>query len=183
MSQPRATRDQPPLAALARRSRRALGRVPAPAWVAALALVVAVAAFALGRASAPQPSFALAPAHVALPARATLVRREEYLAERVQNWYYVVPGATHAGLTAFYRARLTSDGWTCFRAMTSTNITRDGKAYSGSSVYMTALRGTMKAQIYTADQEYGAFLLQDDLPAGAIGLKISLEVTDKPVCV
>ncbi|HEY7984666.1 MAG TPA: hypothetical protein VID73_10895 [Ktedonobacterales bacterium] len=170
----------PPLAALARWRRRALGGAPALALVGAL--VVAVAAFALGRGSAPEP-FALAPAHVALPARATLVRREEYVAERVQNWYYVVPGATHAGLTAFYQARLASDGWTCFRAMTSTNITRDGKTYSGSSVYITALRGTMKAQIYTADQGYGAFLLQDDLPAGAIGLKISLEVTGKPVCV
>jgi hypothetical protein len=171
-----------PLAPLDRWRRRVFGRVSGPAWVAALIVVVGMAAFAVGRASAPEP-FAPAPAHVALPPHAQLVRREEYLAERVQNWYYVVPDATHAGLTAFYRARLAGDGWTCYRAMTSTSITRDGKAYTGSSVYITALRGTQKAQIYTADQEYGAFLLQEDLPANAIGLKISLEVAQKPVCV
>jgi hypothetical protein len=158
------------------------GRVPGPVLAAALIVVVGIAAFAAGRASAPEP-FALAPARVALPPQAQLVRREEYLAERMQSWYYVVSGATHAGLTAFYRARLAADGWTCFRAMTSSSITRDGKAYTGSSVYITALRGTQKAQIFTGDQEYGAFLLQEDLPANAIGLKISLEVAEKPVCV
>jgi hypothetical protein len=120
---------------------------------------------------------------VALPAQARLVRREEYIVERVQNWYYVVPRATHDGLTAFYRGRLAADGWTCFRAMTSRDITREGKSYTGSSVYITALRGATRAQIYTADLEYGAFLLQAHLPADAIGLKISLEVTDQPVCV
>jgi hypothetical protein len=191
MSHPRTAQGAPsprtdasrPLAALARWRQRVLGRVPALAQVITLALVVAVVAFAAGRGSAPQPSFASTPAHVALPARAQLVRREEYLTERVQNWYYMVPGATHAGLRAFFQARLAGDGWICFRAMTSSNITRDGKAYSGSSVYITALRGTMKAQIYTADQAYGAFLIQDDLPDGAIGLKISLEVSAKSVCV
>lgn len=48
---------------------------------------------------------------------------------------------------------------------------------------MTALRGNTKALIYTADQEYGAFLLQDDLPANAIALKISLEPADNASCV
>jgi hypothetical protein len=170
------------LATLARWYRRLFARVPALAPVIALAALVAIAAFAVGRAGAPE-EFAPAPAHVTLPAHARLVRREEYITERVQSWYYVVPGATHAGLTAFYRARLAGDGWSCFRAMTSSNITRDGKTYTGSSVYITALRGAMRAQIYTADQGYGTFLLQEDLPADAVGLKISLEVTDKPVCV
>ncbi len=182
MSQPRARTGASPLAALDRWRRRVLGHVPVLAQVAALVVLAGVVAFAVGRASAPE-AFAPVPAHVALPAHARLVRREEYIAERAQSWYYVVPGATHIGLAAFYRAQLARDGWTCFRAMTSTNITRDGKAYTGSSVYITALRGTMRAQIYTADQEYGAFLLQDDLPANALGLEISLEVTDKPVCV
>jgi hypothetical protein len=171
-----------PLATLVQWRRRVFGRVPAPALVAALIAVVGIAGFAAGRASAPE-LFAPAPAHVALPPHAKLVRREEYLAERVQNWYYVVPGTTHDGLAAFYRARLAGDGWTCYRAMTSTSITHDGKAYTGSSVYITALRGAQEAQIYTADQEYGTFLLQEDLPANAIGLKISLEVAQKPVCV
>jgi hypothetical protein len=67
--------------------------------------------------------------------------------------------------------------------MTLTNITRDGTAYSGSSVYMTALRGTTKAQLYSADQDYGAFLLQDDLPKNAIALTISLEAVDSTRCV
>jgi hypothetical protein len=171
-----------PLAALGRWRRHVLGRVPALAQVAALVTVVGVVAFAVGRASAPE-AFAPQPAQVALPPHAQLVRREEYIDERVQSWYYVVPGSTHAGLTAFYRERLAGDGWTCFRDTTSTSITRDGKAYTGSSVYITALRGALKAQIYTADQGYGEFLLQDHLPADAIGLKISLEVANTPVCV
>jgi hypothetical protein len=162
--------------------RRVFVRVPALVQVVALVAVVGIAAFATGRASAPEV-IAIQPAHVALPAHAQLVRREEYPDARVQNWYYAVPGATHVGLTAFYRARLADDGWTCFRAMTSTNITRDGKAYTGSSVYITALRGDMKAQIYTGDQAFGEFLVQEHLPADAIGLKISLEVSEQPVCV
>jgi hypothetical protein len=170
------------LAALDGWRQRILGRVPALAQVVALVALAGVAAFAVGRASAPE-AFAMQPAHVALPARAQLVRREEYVDAREQRWYYVVPGQTHAGLTAFYQARLANEGWTCFRAMTSTSITRDGKSYTGSSVYITALRGDMKAQISTADQAYGEFLLQHDLPASAIGLEISLEVSEKPVCV
>jgi hypothetical protein len=152
-------------------------------WVfAALLLLVAAGAFALGRSSAPVPFDQQMPPHVGVPAHATLLRREDYPADHIQNWYYAVPGTSHEALTAFYRAQLSQDGWHCFQAMTSTTITQDGKAYSGSSVYMTALRGDTKAQIYTADQEYGAFLLQHDLPENALALKISLEVTDNTAC-
>lgn len=153
-------------------------------YIAAAPLVLmAIGAFLVGRTTAP-PSFdQQLPPNIAVPAHARLVRREDYLQEHVQNWYYAVPGTSHAALTAFYRAQLAHDGWTCFRTTTSTSITVAGKAFSGSSVYITALRGTAKAQIYTADQDYGAYILQDDLPDHAIALKISLETEDKPTCV
>jgi len=149
----------------------------------ALLVLVATGAFLLGKGVTPASFDQQLPPHVGVPAHASLVRREDYPQAHVQNWYYTVPETTHEALTAYYHAQLSQDGWSCFRSMTSTNITRDGKAYSGSSVYMTALRGNTKAQIYTADQEYGAFLLQYDLPENAIALKVSLETTDNTNCV
>lgn len=151
--------------------------------VALIVLVVATGAFLLGKSSAPAGFDQQLPAHVGVPAHASLVRREDFLQKDIQNWYYAVPGASHETLTSFYQSELSRDGWHCFRSTTSINMTRDGKTYTGTSVYMTALRGNTKAQIYTADQEYGSFLLQDDLPDDAIALKISLETTDKPTCV
>jgi hypothetical protein len=155
----------------------------APWLFMGLLALVAVGAFLLGKGDTPVSFDQQLPSHVAAPPHASLVRREDFLQEHIQNWYYAVPEASHEALTAFYHAQLSQDGWNCFRAMTSTNMSRDGKAYSGSSVYMTAARGNTKAQIYTADQEYGAFLLQDDLPENAIALKISLETTDNTNCV
>lgn len=151
--------------------------------VGLLMLVIATGSFLVGRSSAPAGFVQQPPAHVGVPARASLVRREDFPRKDLHNWYYAVSATSHESLTAFYRSELSRDGWYCFRSMTSINITRDGKAYSGKSVYMTALRGNTKAQISTADQEYGSFLLQDDLPDDAIALKISLETTDKPTCV
>lgn len=153
-------------------------------WLSlALVVLVVTGAFLLGRSSAPASFDQQLPPHVGVPTHASLVRREDFLHEHVQNWYYAVPATSHEALTAFYRTQLSRDGWSCFRSMISLNMTRDGKTYSGTSVYMTALRGHTKAQISTADQEYGAFLLQDDLPEHAIALKISLEMTDKTNCV
>jgi hypothetical protein len=149
----------------------------------ALLVLVATGAFLLGRSSAPASFDQQRPPHVGVPAHARLMRREDYLQAPIQNWYYAVPGASHAALTAFYHSQLSQDGWHCFRSTLSISIIRDGRAYSGSSVYMTALRGNTKAQIYTADQEYGAFLLQDDLPENAIALKISLETAGNTSCV
>ncbi|HEX9070268.1 MAG TPA: hypothetical protein VF807_15970 [Ktedonobacterales bacterium] len=157
--------------------------IRSPWLIAALLALVGVGAFSVGRASAPTGFEGQLPPHVGVPAHATLVRREAYLQESAENWYYAVAGSSHAALTAFYRVQLSQDGWTCFRSQVSTDITRDGKAFSGSSVYMTALRGNTRAQISTADQGYGAFLLQDDLPENSIALKISLEATTAPVCV
>lgn len=157
-------------------------------WFSSVALVVLVVlvasgAFLLGRNTAPASFDQQVPAHVGVPAHATLVRREDFLQGHVQNWYYAVPATSHEALTAFYRDQLSHDGWSCFRSSTSVSITHDGKAYTGSSVYMTALRGHTKAQISTADQEYGSFLLQSELPEHAIALKVSLMTTDKPTCV
>lgn len=145
--------------------------------------LVATGAFLLGRSTAPASFDQQLPPHVGVPAHASLVRREDFPQEQIQNWYYAVSATSHEALTAFYRSELSHDGWSCFRSTTSINMTRDGKTYSGTSVYMTALRGNTKAQIYTADQEYGTFLLQDELPEHAIALKISLMAKDKPVCV
>ncbi len=151
--------------------------------LAALVVLVAAGAFLLGRNTAPASFDQQVPPHVGVPAHASLVRREDFPQDHIQNWYYAVPATSHEALTAFYRSQLSQDGWYCFRSSTSVSIVRDGKAYTGSSVYMTALRGNTKAQVYTADQEYGSFLLQDDLPDHAIALKVSLMTKDKPTCV
>jgi hypothetical protein len=153
-------------------------------WLSvALLVLVASGMFVVGRSTAPASFDQQLPPHVGVPAHARLVRREDYLQARVQNWYYAIPGASQQALTTFYQDQLSRDGWSCFRSSTSINMTRDGKVYSGTSVYMTAWRGTTKAQIYTADQEYGAFLLQDDLPDNAIALKVSLEIEERAQCV
>jgi hypothetical protein len=149
----------------------------------ALLVVAAAVAFWLGRSTTPASFDQQLPPHVGVPAHARLVRREDYIQDHIQNWYYAVPGTSHTALTAYFHTQLAHDGWHCFRAMTSTNMTVAGQAYSGSSVYITALRGTTKAQIYTADQQYGSYLLQDDLPANAIALKISLETAPTATCV
>lgn len=167
------------LALLRRGSQRPLVFVTLPTLV----VLVAAGTFLLGRSTAPASFDQQRPPHVGVPAQARLVRREEFLDDRVQNWYYIVPGATHTQLTAYYRDQLAHDGWACFRTMTSSNITQDGKTFTGASVYITALRGNTMAHIYTADQEYGAFLLQHDLPEDAIGLKVSLETKDTVTCV
>jgi hypothetical protein len=166
---------------------RALARwgVRSPSFGVALLFLalIATGAFFLGRTTAPASFDQQLPPRVGVPAHARLVRREDYLQLHIQNWYYAIPGTTQTALTAYYHDQLARDGWRCFRAMTSTNITVAGHAFSGSSVYITALSGTTKAQIYTADQEYGSYLLQDDLPDQAIALKISLELEAKPTCV
>ncbi len=185
------TQDSPARVALLDASRSVIGflrqgsrsRWFSMALAALVVLVAAGASFLLGRNTAPTSFDQQVPSHVGVPAHASLVRREDFLQEHVQNWYYAVPATSHEALTAFYRSQLSQDGWYCFRSSTSIGIMRDGKAYTGTSVYMTALRGNTKAQVYTADQEYGSFLLQDDLPEHAIALKVSLMTKDNPTCV
>lgn len=108
--------------------------IRSPWLVVVLLVLVATGAFLLGRSSAPASVDQQLPPHVGVPAHARLVRREDYVQAHIQNWYYAVPGASHAALTVFYHAQLSQDGWHCFRSTTSTSIIRDGKAYSGSSV-------------------------------------------------
>ncbi|HEY7835363.1 MAG TPA: hypothetical protein VIG30_17440 [Ktedonobacterales bacterium] len=151
--------------------------------VVPLVLVVAAGAFFLGRSLAPASAAQPLPTYVALPPHAQLAWYDHFAQAQVEDWTYTVAGATNASLAAFYQASLPRDGWGCVRTMTMTDIVREGTAYTGTSVYLTALRDGMKAQIYTADQAYGGFLLQDDLPAHAVALKISLENADQAKCV
>jgi hypothetical protein len=122
------------------------------------------------------------PAYVPVPTHATLVRVERYPKEQVQNWYFTIASLSEDEGMAFYQASLPKQGWRCLTMMTNTNLSFYGQALAGMGVYMTALRGSSKAQIYLGDQQYGAWLLQDDLPDGAIGLKISLEPAGDSPC-
>lgn len=122
------------------------------------------------------------PSYAPVPGESTLLRTENFLSNGKQNWYFAVPQMTENEVIAFYKTQLPHQGWRCFTAMTSTNMTYYNQPLSGTSVYMTAIRGTTKAQIYVGDQDYGAFLLGDDVPAGAIALKISLEPAKNAPC-
>ncbi len=153
-----------------------------PWLVAPLLVLVATGACLVGRVSAPTSLDQQLPPHVGVPAHASLTQRDDFLQDHVQVWYYVVQGSSQEALTTYYLGQLSQDSWHCFRAMTLTNMVREGKTYSGSSVYMTAVRGNTKALISTGDQEYGSFLLQDELPVHAIALKITLETMDNPSC-
>lgn len=149
----------------------------------ALVVLVAVAAFLVGRSLTPASMAQPLPTYIGLPGGAHLVWYDRYVQASEEDWTYAVPGQTNESLTAFYQAQLPRDGWQCVRLATMTNITRQGTTYTGWSNYITAWRGTTKAQIYTANQEYGAYLLQGDLPANAVALKITLLTEDQPRCV
>src|SRR5579863_8922560 len=104
-------------------------------WVwggAALLALVAIAAFALGRITTPTGDAQPLPAYVGLPAHARLMWYDNHLDALTKDWNYVVPGTTNVSLTAFYQVQLPRDGWQCVRTTTSTNITRNGQAYSGT---------------------------------------------------
>lgn len=122
------------------------------------------------------------PTFVPVPANSALVRTENILTSGTHNWYFTVPQLTEDAGVALYRAQLAHQGWRCFTVMTSTNMTYYGQPMTGTSVYMTAIRGATLAQIYLGDQDYGAFLVGDDVPANAIGLKLSLEPAKKTTC-
>ncbi len=152
--------------------------------VLAAVLVIAIGAggYLIGRNTAPATAAAHTPPNVALPPHATLTRTETYFIDNVQNWYYSVATSSEDTLIAFYQARLPQDGWRCVTAMKTTHMTYYGQTLAGTGVYLTALRGTTKAQIYLGDHEYGAFLLSDDLPDGATALKLSFEPTKATTC-
>lgn len=159
-------------------------RKPAIPIVASVILILLVGSggYLLGRNAAAAKSGVSAPPSIPLPAHTTVTRTEDFYLDNTQNWYYTVPNLSENAITAFYQAQLAKGGWRCFSAMQSTNMTYYGQPLVGTSVYITATKGAMKAQIYLGDQAYGTFLLADDLPDGTIALKISLEPAKANSC-
>jgi hypothetical protein len=153
--------------------------------IVALCLLMALAG-SVGYLLHPNPALpaapSQAPAFVPIPPQASLVRTETFLQDHVQNWYYAVPHLSEAAVQAFYQTHFPQQGWTCPTAMTNTNMSYYGQPLAGTSIYLTALRGTTKVQMYIGDQSYGAWLLQDDLPDDAIALKVSLEPAAHASC-
>lgn len=116
----------------------------------------------------------LPPSYVPMPAHLTMTRYEVYQQDQIDNWYYVTNRSSEKDLQAFFQAQLPKSGWTCVMALQSSGLTYYGQPLPGTQVYITAVRGSTKAHIYLGDNQYGGFLLNDDLPDGAIALKISL---------
>jgi hypothetical protein len=146
-------------------------------WKAQIAVLLAVAVVAgiVGFAIHIPPSAAtVPPSFVPMPTNLTMTRYEVYRQDQIDNWYYVTNHATEKDLQTFFQAQLPKMGWTCVTALQSQGLTYYGQSLPGTQVYITAVRGSTKAHIYLGDNEYGGFLLNDDLPDGAIALKISL---------
>jgi hypothetical protein len=122
------------------------------------------------------------PTDVPLPAHAALTRAEHFVTDRTYNWYYTVPQMDDDAVSAYYQARLPQHGWRCVQAMKSINSTIYGQHFTASNIYITALSGGTKMQLYTAGGDYGAYLLEDDVPDGAVALKISLEPAGNAMC-
>ena len=137
----------------------------------AVALVAGIVGFAI---HVPPAAANAPPSTVPLPAHLTMTRYEVYQQDQIDNWYYVTNRATEAQLQAFFQAQLPHQGWTCVTALQSQGLTYYGQSLPGTQVYITAVRGSTKAHIFLGDNQYGGFLLNDNLPDGAIALKISL---------
>ncbi|MBA3824975.1 MAG: hypothetical protein H0X24_13900 [Ktedonobacterales bacterium] len=122
------------------------------------------------------------PSTVPLPAHPTLTRAEHFVVDQTFNWYYSVPTMDDETISAFYRTQLPRHGWQCVMAMKSLNSTLYGKQFTASSIYITAFNHGTKLQLYTAGGDYGAYLLEDDVPDDAVALKISLEPAQDATC-
>lgn len=122
------------------------------------------------------------PTTMPLPAHATLTRSEHFVTDKTFNWYYTVPQTDDDAISAYYQAQLPHHGWQCVMAMKSLNSTVYGQQFTASSIYITALNGGTKLQLTTAGGDYGAYLIQDDVPDGATALKISLEPAGANTC-
>ncbi len=122
------------------------------------------------------------PTTMPLPAHATLTRAEHFVTDEIDNWYYTIPQMDNDAISAYYQAQLPRHGWRCIMAMKSLNSTVNGQQFTASSIYLTALRGATKLQLTTAGGDYGAYLIQDDVPDGAVALKISLEPAKDTTC-
>ncbi len=165
---------------------RFLIRKPTIAQSAALCVLLVLAGgvgYILHPTAHPTSQDSQLPSFVPLPMHASLVRFETFLKEHIQNWYYTIPQLSEDEGLTFFQTQLPQHGWQCVNWTTNTNMSFYGQALSGTSIYLTALRGNSKAQVYLGDQEYAAWLIQDDVPEGAIALKISLEPAENAPCI
>jgi len=152
------------------------------AAVAVLLVLAGLVGYLIHGAAMPSVTDKPLPANVPLPAHATLTRAEHFVNDDIFNWYYIVPRMDDDAVSTYYQAQLPKHGWHCVAATKSTNITFYGQHFTASSVYITALNAGTKMQLYTAGGDYGAFLVEDDLPDNAVGLKISLEPESHAPC-
>ena len=150
--------------------------------IVVLAFLIGGGGYILGKNSVAAKLGVSTPTSIPLPAHTSLTRTENFLRDNTQNWYYTVTGLSENAITSFYHTQLAKNGWRCFTTMQSTNMTFYGQTLAGTSVYITAIKGSTKAQLYIGDLAYGAFLLGDDLPDGALALKISLEPAQQKSC-
>jgi hypothetical protein len=148
----------------------------------AVLVVVAVAAFLLGRLSAPGLPDRQGPPGLSLPPHASLVRWEEYPNDHEAIWYYSVPDTSHAAVMSFFKGQMTQGGWSCFTSNFAQAINRAGQSFTGSNGYVAARNGSLDVQINTGDQSFGAFLLQHDLDERAIALKIDVSTASGSGC-
>jgi hypothetical protein len=152
-------------------------------WLSlALLAVMAVAAFFVGRLTAPGLPDTQGPPSLTLPPHASLVSWEEYPNDHVAIWYYSVPDTSSAAVMSFFKGQMTRGRWSCFSSNFATGIIRYGQAFSGSDGYLRAKNGSLDVEINTGDQSFGAFLLQHPLDEHAIALKIDVTTTDIAGC-
>jgi hypothetical protein len=159
------------------RSARRLPYAVLPAVV-----VVAVAAFQLGRLTAPGLPDRQGPPSLTLPPHASLVRWEEYPNDHEAIWYYTVPNASHDAVMSFFKEQMTRGKWYCFTSNFAHSITQNGRSFTGANGYVAAQNGALDVQINTGDQSFGAFLLQHDLDEHTLALKIAVFPTDHSGC-
>lgn len=148
----------------------------------AILAIVAVAAFSLGRLTAPSLPDRQGPPNLTLPPHASLVRWEEYPNDHEAIWYYSTPDSSTEAVMSFFKGQMTQGSWSCFTSNISTAITRNGQTFTGSNGYVAARNGTLDVQINTGDQSFGAFLLQHDLDAHAIAIKIDVSTAGASGC-
>jgi hypothetical protein len=148
----------------------------------AVLVVVVVAAFLVGRLTAPGLPNVQGPPSLTLPPHASLVGWEEYPNDHVAIWYYSVSDASPSTVLSFFKGQMSRGIWSCFTSNFAIGIIRYGHAFSGSNGYVRAKHGSLDVEINTGDQSFGAFLLQYPLAEHAIALKIDVTTTDQSGC-
>jgi hypothetical protein len=123
---------------------------------------------------------------IPVPPDSTLVRTEDVITDHLQVWYYTVPHFSEDAVLAYYRSRLSGQGWRCFTWMASINNEQNGKPLTGSGMYITATRDHSRLQINSGNMAYGesilGSLLEPMLDPGAVALKVSLEPVGSTTC-